>query len=335
MDANLSSTCFTATTAGACSSGYRDRDELSGDAASSGPMRKNSTRPKTFGQSHSRNFADQFRSHSSPLSWNQGTYSLSPSENDQSQLHRRNNRHRKVGSQGGKENIPPYLLCQPGKTHGVKARRAALADVTAANQGCSESFEEVSFAGSTSIHSPSRKVGNGEPGAAGLKFELDLKPFLAKSDSQETVIAKNSFVPVVIESVDRSTECRPESTHPGPSTPLREALASFNDMFSSTFTFPAKKSTTSDDPLHAFCLSFRLPASPLPTGASISDAFNISTLADSISQMTGEIAASITARYESDHLNQGQYHEDAVARDERFDWEEEMKCLEVQCGLSK
>jgi hypothetical protein len=55
----------------------------------------------------------------------------------------------------------------------------------------------------------------------------------------------------------------------------------------------------------------------------------LSTLADSISQLTEDIAA----RCGDDCLYDGQYHEDAVARDERFHWEEEMRCLEVHCGL--
>ena len=142
--------------------------------------------------------------------------------------------------------------------------------------------------------------------------------------------AHDSFVPIDIEPVDRPSGSRPESN---PSTPLREALASLNNMFSSTFTTPSKKSRTPDDSPNTFRMSFRLPASPLPVGVAISDAFSLSTLADSVSQLTGDITASIAARYDNDRLCQGQYHEDAVARDEMFHWEEEMKCLETQCGL--
>jgi hypothetical protein len=140
--------------------------------------------------------------------------------------------------------------------------------------------------------------------------------------SLETVIAQDSFMPTVIEAVDCPTEYRPESNYATPNSPLREALAAFNDIFSSTFSSPTKKSDTTK----TFRLPLRLP-SPIPTGVSISNAFN------SISQLTGDIAASIAAGYESGYLDQGQYHEDAVARDVRFHWEEEMRCLEVQCGL--
>jgi len=320
-------------TAGEHSAKHHDCDELFSVVAPSGPtigkipkasFRQKLSRKPVVGPTHSRNFVDKFCFQDSPL----GSSPPSPSELDQSLHHRRNNRHHKTGSQGGKENDPP-LLCQPGKTLAAKAGRLVLADVTLP-QGRSESFDYIPFAGSTSVQSPLRKVDNGEPGSAGLKFELDQrKPSLANFDSQETITAHDSFVPIDIESVDRPSGYRESS----PSTPLREALASFNNMFSSTFITPSKKSRTANDPPNTFRMSFRLPASPLPTGVALSDAFSLSTLADSISQLTGDIAASFTAHYENDHLCQGQYHDDAVARDEKFHWEEEMKCLENQCGL--
>lgn len=273
-----------------------------------------------------KDFPDRFRSPAcSPLGGDRTADPLSPSTNDQSQLHRRHNRHRKIGSRSEKENdCPPPVLRQSGKTYTAKARRPVLADVTKAYQDGSESFDDVPFANSTSIQSPSRKVSNAEPWAAGLKIEPDHERFLGKS--QETVT-----VPMVNEILDRPTHHRPESSQAGLSTPLHEALAAFNAMLSSTVTTPSRKSTFRFDSPNTF-LSF-LPASPVATGASFSKAFNLSTLADSISQLTEDIAASIAARCGDDCLYDGQYHEDAVARDERFHWEEEMRCLEVHCGL--
>lgn len=283
---------------------------------------------------HSPNLADKLRWQRPPLSESRNSALLASSEHDPSQLHRRNNRGRKIESQSGKENIAPPIL-QSGKTHAAKARRSVLVNVNNVNHGGSESLHGVPFAGSTSVESPSRKVGNGEPGDAGLRFEVDGKPFLDTIDvlgytgphedhwpasqgvsplGQEPVITQDSFVPIVIETIDHA--------------PFPEILASFNDIFSSSFTSPVKSSGTGDDSPNPFLFSL-LPSPPLPTSVK----FNFSTLADSVSQLTGDIAASIAARYEGDYLYHDQYHEDAVARDEKFHWEEEMKCLEIQCGL--
>lgn len=269
---------------------------------------------------------DRIHTQGSPLGSSRSSLLPSSSTNCKYQLHRRNNRHQKTGSRSGKENAPPPIaLFQPGRTSTAKTRRPVLANVTNTLRADSDVFEDIPFASSTSIQSPSRKVVNGDPGAAGLKIEA--LPSDGNNDSQKIVIAQNSFPPVVLNSLDRPIEHISESS---PGTPFREALAAFNDLLSSTFSSPSKKSTKSNDSLSPFRLSLRLPA---PTGVSLPNAFNLSTLADSFSQMTGDIAASLAVDCEDDHLRHGQYREDAVARDESFHWEEEMKCLEIQCGL--
>ena len=205
-------------------------------------------------------------------------------------------------------------------------RGPVLANVTNTLRADPESFEDVPFASSTSIQSPSRKVVNGDPGVAGLKIEAVSSH--GNNDGHEFVIAQDSFGPVVLDRPDRPIEHTAESS---PSTPLREALIAFNDLLLSPFSSPSKKSTKSNDSPSPFRpVSLRFPA---PAGCSLPNAFNLSTLVDSFSQLTGDIAASLAVECEDDHLCHGQYREDAVARDERFHWEEEMKCLEIQCGL--
>lgn len=69
------------------------------------------------------------------------------------------------------------------------------------------------------------------------------------------------------------------------------------------------------------------PPSTRPTFA-LPESFKLSNFAGSITRISGDIVTSLAARYHNDD-----YEDDGVAMDEQFEWEDEMRSLELRLGF--
>lgn len=252
-----------------------------------------------------------------------------------------------------------------GKAKGQPHRRPVLGDVTNMYPGTPTNphRDDDSFANSTAVNTPGRKgtqnVRSHTP--RGLMIELDGKPLLdvhrhsttgqdidddhclvyrtagdflpqvtscpAPKIKDEEVVGPGPFAHILSGSVNGLKAKAPAVL----TSPLSEALATFGDMFSPSSTFKTKFGfVTEEGAPHS---SHRPSATSLPRINIPLKSFKISNLTGSITQFTGELAASLAAHYGNENWGQSQYEEDAVARDERFDWEEEMRSVEMQCGV--
>ena len=304
---------------------------------------------------------DRSRSHSSPPT--SRAQVLQP----QSKLHQRKGSHRATGFISGKENSirDTSHKAGHGKTRG-QSRRPVLGDVTNVYREipANPHRNDDSFANSTAVNTPGRKGTQNacsHTSSRGLMIELDGKPLLdvhqdsmtgQDVDDDHCLVYRTAedFLPQVISNPVCSIKAE-QVVGPGPlahilsdsvkglkakapaalTTPLCEALATFGDIFSPSSTFRTKYGSVNGE--GAPQPSRRPSATTLPAIKIPLTSFKISNLTGSITQFTGELAALLAAHCENENWGQSQYEEDAVARDERFDWEEEMRSLEVQCGV--
>ena len=70
-----------------------------------------------------------------------------------------------------------------------------------------------------------------------------------------------------------------------------------------------------------------LPSSTTPTTFNLPESFKLSNFAGSMTRITGDIVTSLAAKY------QNEYSDDGVEMDEQFEWEDEMRSLELRLGF--
>jgi hypothetical protein len=72
-----------------------------------------------------------------------------------------------------------------------------------------------------------------------------------------------------------------------------------------------------------------LPSSTTPSTFNIPESFKLSNFTGSMTRITGDIVTSLAAKYQNEYPDE----DDGVVMDEQFEWEEEMRSLELRLGF--